>query len=342
MQRAARHARLVVAALGAAAGVAACAHAPAAARPDALYPPPPAPALARYLDAIPGGAFAPSTRSALRRFAEAVAGVDAAQEPALFDLPFGLATGPGDQLVVADPDRPQVLRLDLGRNEARPVICAEHAWVAPVAATFDPAGLLLVADAGAALLVRIDPAGTCALLGRGELERPTGVAALGERIYAADPPRHTVLVLSRDGAVLARLGDGETSEGSLHFPSALAVTPAGDLLVVDTLNFRVVRFAADGRFLGTFGSADQAEGGLARPKAVAVDGLGRAFVSDAELGVVVVYDATGRYLFSLGAPGDGPTDLSIPGGLAVRGRSLYVADGPHRRIQVYELLGERS
>jgi hypothetical protein len=340
MQRAARQSWLVVVALGATLG--GCAHAPLAPRAEVRYPPLPAEALARYLDAIPGGAFAPPTRSPLHRFADAVAGIDATQERPLFDNPFGLAAGAGDLLVVTDPDRPQVLRLDLARETLEPVVCAGHPWAAPVAAVVAPDGLLFVADAGAAAVVRVDRSGTCTLLGLGALERPTGLAILGSRLYAADPPRHQVVVLAFDGAVLSRLGAGEDPAVQLHFPSAVAATPAGELLVVDTLNFRVVRLDAAGGLLGVFGSADRSEGGLARPKAVAVDGQGRAFVSDAELGVVVAYDAAGRYLFTLGAPGDGPADLSIPGGLAVRGRLLYVADGPHRRIQVYELLGERS
>ena len=356
MPRSPHHARLPAAAPGVALGpcpvvllalaLAGCAHAPSVARPEVLYPAPPAVARARYADAIPGGAFAPAPPSSLRRLAEAVAGIDAARGPTLFDLPFGLAAAPGDELVVADPDRPQVVRLELGRHELRQVTCAEHAWAAPVAVAAAPGGVLYVADAGAGVLVRVDADGRCALLGRGELTRPTGVAVLGERVFAADPPRHLVVAFSPQGEVLARLGGEDDPTSLLHFPSALAVTPAGELLVVDTLNFRVARYAAGGpafgQALGGFGSAEPAGGGLVRPKAVAVDAQGRAFVSDAELGVVVAFDAEGRYLFSLGAPGDGPAELSIPGGLAIRGRFLYVADGSHRRIQVYELLGERS
>ena len=325
------------------AALAGCAHAPPAGpRAEVAYPPPPAAPQARYAGAIPGEAFEPPRPSALRRLTDLVVGLDAAQAAPLFDQPFGLGATPGGELLVADPDRPQVLRLDLAGQRLSAVECRGHAWVAPLAVTADEAGSIYVADAGAALVARVDADGACALLGRGELTRPSGVAARAGKVYAADPPRHAVLVLTREGALLARLeAAGEPGE-PLGFPSAVALDAGGALLVVDALGARLLRIDEAGRLLGTPGGPEAERGGLARPKAVALDARGRAFVSDGERARVVALDPSGLAGFWLGGPGDGPADLSLPAGLAVIGSRLFVADGPRRRIQVYDLLGASS
>ncbi|HSN89705.1 MAG TPA: hypothetical protein VLS93_00620 [Anaeromyxobacteraceae bacterium] len=335
MRRPPRHALALLALLGASG----CAHAPApAARPEVVWPLPPAAPRVRLVDVHPDPARPAPRPPAWRRVIDAVVGIDrAASAAALFARPFGLAVGPGGEILVADPDLPGVVRLLPGGRSER-VACRDRAWRAPMAVALAAGGDLLVADAGAAEIVRV-AGGACRRLGAGALERPTGVAVVGERLFAVDPPRHEVVELSPDGAAVRRFGGlGETG-GSLHFPTAIAAAPDGTLLVVDALNFRVARFTPEGAFLGAFGSPGETDGAFARPKGVAVSPSGAVFVSDAQRDLVLAFRADGTFDHALGASGSGPGLFALPAGLAVAGGRLVVADSQNGRVQVFEILG---
>jgi DNA-binding beta-propeller fold protein YncE len=322
------------------AACAACAHAPARAPlPEAVWPEAPAAPRARLAALFPDPAAPPPRRGFWRALVDVVAGVDRDARRAREGLarPFGVAALSDGAVVVADPDGPAVLRFQAGR--VSPVACRGREWAAPMAVAASPDGALYVADGGSAEVVRVGADGTCRALGTGALERPSGVALSGGRLFVADPPRHQVVVLSLEGAVLARWGARGTGDGELHFPTAVAATPGGEVLVVDALNFRVARFAADGAWRGAFGAPGTAGGDFERPKGVAVGQSGRVYVSDAQRDAVLVFGADGTFEYALGAPGAEPGRLTMPAGLALVGGLLYVADSHNQRVQVFELLG---
>lgn len=326
----------------AAVAMTACAHAPppapAPAPPPVVWPLPPAAPRVRLVRLIPDDQAPADLRSGWRRFWDAVLGVDApATADRLLERPFGVAARAGE-LLVADPDLPTVLRLAPGGG-VEALRCPEREWGAPMAVAFDDRGTPLVADAGAGLVLRIEPDGRCTPLGAGELERPTGLAWSGGTVYVADPPRHQVVALAASGQATARLGGRGDGDGQFAFPSALGLGTGGTLLVVDALNFRVARLAGDGRWLGVFGSAGEEGGGFVRPKGVASDAAGRVYVSDAQRDLVLVFDAAGAYEYAIGAGGVEPGRFAHPAGLSIDGRWLYVADSLNRRIQVFEILG---
>jgi DNA-binding beta-propeller fold protein YncE len=178
------------------------------------------------------------------------------------------------------------------------------------------------------------------VLGAGELERPTGVAVDGARVWVADPPRHEVVVLAPEGAT--HVGARGEGEGQFTFPSAVAVAPDRTVLVVDALNFRIVRLSPSGGWLAAFGTAGDEAGELARPKGIAVDAAGRVYVSDAQRDLVLVYGSDGTFDYAIGGTGTSPGQFAHPAGLAIAGARLYVADSQNRRIQVFEIIGERS
>ncbi|WP_242343967.1 6-bladed beta-propeller [Anaeromyxobacter terrae] len=320
----------------------ACAHAPRAAPsqlPDLRWPEGPAAPRARLARLLPDPQAQAPIAPAWRRALDAVLGLERRAPDAGLRRPFGVLAVDGEETLVADPDLARVVRVG-GRGTQRTVECKGRAWSAPFALARAPSGELLVADAGAAVVVRISPDGRCAELGAGRLERPTGVAATADRIYVADPPRHEVVALSAAGEVVARMGGRGAGDGQLSFPTAVAVAPDGTLLVVDALNFRISRFSPDGRWLGAFGEAGDEGGALARPKGIAVDREGRVYVSDAQRDVVLVFSPAGALEYALGASGEGPGRFVHPAGLAVAGNRLLVADSLNGRVQVFELIGE--
>jgi sugar lactone lactonase YvrE len=218
------------------------------------------------------------------------------------------------------------------------VECRDLAWLAPMAVAVAPDGTVWVADGGR--VVRVAPDGACAEIGAGALERPTGLALAGGRLYVVDPPQHRVVAFEASGAEALRFGQLGDGEGDLNFPTALAARPDGTLLVVDALHFRVAHFAADGRFLDAFGRAGDLIGDFGRPKAVAADAAGGAWVSDAQHDAVLAYAPDGVFRFAVGESGAEAGQLLMPAGLALDGGLLYVADAYNHRVQVFQVHGD--
>lgn len=328
------HVRPVLLAVLALAGCARVATVPPA--PEVLWPEPPAAPRARLVGIVPDPR--PRPASFWRKALNVVVGLEGGRARRALERPFGVAVAGDGELVVADPDLGAVVRLRMD-GRARAIECREHAWDAPMAVALAGDGALLVADAGAGAVVRVAPDGRCSDLGEG-FERPTGVAASGDRVFVVDPPRHEIVVLSPSG--VARFGARGDGPGQLSFPTAIAVTHDGTLLVVDALNFRIARFAPDGRWLGSFGRRGEGTGELSRPKGIAVDPAGRVYVSDAQRDVILVFASDGAFLWELGAGGEDSGRLAHPAGLAVTTGRLHVSDSHNHRIQVFELLGDRS
>jgi DNA-binding beta-propeller fold protein YncE len=335
--------RLHIPVLAWAVAAAACSHGaagPAPATAPLVWPAPPDAEVARY-----AGTFPDPRRlldvPAWRRLVSAVVGTPAPQavRPPIA-RPFGVASSPDRDLLIADPDAPAVLRVSWTSGAWSELRCPGEPWKAPMAVAVDGAGAAWIADGGAAAVVRVAPSGGCERVGAGALERPAGVAALDGRVYVVDPPRHQVVAFDGGGREVLRFGDRGTGDGQLNFPTAIAAAGDGTLLVVDALNYRVVRFDRDGRFLGAFGEPGDTIGRFGRPKGIAVDRRGRVFVSDAEFDVVLVFSPEGAFEAVLAGPGSGPGQLVLPAGLAASAGFLYVADSYNRRVQVYALAGE--
>ena len=320
--------------------VAGCAHVapPQAPVEPVVWPGPPDPARVRLALVVTSPEGPAPARSFWRRAWRAVVGVEDGEASLQFRRPFGVAMTAGGDLVIVDPDAALVVRTVPGAA-SRLLGCRDRPWAAPMAVAASGDGGIYVADAGEGVVVRVEADGRCTPLGAGHLERPTGVAAGGGRVFVADPPRHQIVVLSGTGEVLARIGAHGDGAGGLNFPTGVALDAAGDLLVVDALNFRIARFSADGRWLGAFGTTVGDGGQFAMPKGVAAGPDGRIYVSDAQRDVVLVFRPDGSFDYVLGASGGEPGRFTHPAGLASSGRRLYVADSYARRIQAFDVIG---
>lgn len=316
----------------AALAAAACAHAPPAAAPAGplAWPDPPAAPQVRWVGTFPSPDGV--RRSFWRRATDAILGIEELPAASLLTRPFGLAVD-GALLLVADPDGAQVLAVDWKKGQSRPLTCAAHAWAAPMGVAVSPDGTRYVADA-AGLVARMPAAGGCTTFGQEALTRPTGLAFLGGRIWVVDPPRHGLVAFTADGVEALRLGGRGEGPGQLQFPTAVAASPEGTLLVVDALNFRVARFAADGTPLPPLSGR-----AAARPKCVAAEPGGRIWVSDDGSDQLLRFEADGRPSLSVARSGSAAGELLAPAGLAVAGNLLFVADSLNRRVAIFEVLG---
>lgn len=321
----------------------ACAHRPASPAgppaPPPVWPPAPAKPIARWWGSFPDPDRPRPEPGFWRKVLDAIVGIDDERsvEERTFERPFGITAIPGG-FVAADPGNGKLLRVFRSELEATPLACRSTDWKLPIAVATAPGGDLYVADAGEGVVVRLRGKDDCLAIGKGALERPTGVVWQGELLYVVDSPRHQVVVFDREGVEQRRFGARGDEGAGLNYPSGIAAAEDGSLLVVDSLNFRIARYSADGTFLGAFGEPGDGSGAFGRPKAVAA-GKGRLFVTDTQHDVVVVFSGDGLFEASVGSAGRGPGGLTLPAGVAVGDGFMYVADSFGRRIEIFELLG---
>lgn len=270
-----------------------------------------------------------------RTFWQRLAGAE--PEP-LFARPYGVSWM-GDDLLVADPARGSLLRID---PQDRVVRSAPGLLVGPIGVAVCDAGIVVTDSIGGSVKLldrRLRPLHE---LGSG-LARPTGVACAGELIYVVETATHRIVVLDTSGEVRNRFGERGGGVSQLNFPAALAAAGL-DLWIGDTLNFRVQRWRRlDGEFADSWGRIGDALGDTPRIKGIAVDSTnGRVWLTDAHLDQLTVFSASGDLLAEVGSPGSQPGQFSFPAGVALHpdGR-IAVADSLNRRVQVFRLVYNR-
>lgn len=143
--------------------------------------------------------------------------------------------------------------------------------------------------------------------------------------------------LFASGGVLHKLGEmiGGKADTSLVRPAAVALHPAGGLLVADP--GRPCVFFFDWSRRRTVEIGPRRKGGLPSPVGVAALPDGRILVSDSRLGSVEAFSPDGRYIGPFCPAGS----LNRPAGIAVnpaRGE-VYVVDVPAHAIKTFNFSG---
>lgn len=127
------------------------------------------------------------------------------------------------------------------------------------------------------------------------------------------------------------------SGSGLSNPRGVAVTAAGEVLVVDAGNTRVVRFDANGRQLGTFGTRGAEPGQFLQPWAATIDPQGNLVVLDSETQFVDFFSADGRHRKRL----FGPPSFYFPRGMALsKDGRIAVADTGTSHVVTFDSDGK--
>jgi hypothetical protein len=138
-------------------------------------------------------------------------------------------------------------------------------------------------------------------------------------------------VYCRNGDLLrvVRHGASQGSEGSARFVSAM-VDGAGNVVVVDQPNRRIVVLSAAGELVRFFGQHGQGE--LRYLTDVSVDGAGIVFVTDWVHDLIVVFSAAGGVSASLWGAGQGQAGSTdaCGGGRGRQRLGCRLANGPKR------------
>jgi DNA-binding beta-propeller fold protein YncE len=150
--------------------------------------------------------------------------------------------------------------------------------------------------------------------GEGLFVRPHGITiGPDDAVWCTDDTDHTVRRFTPDGRQLQTLGTSgkpsDTGATSLdyrtirragppfHYPTNLALSPAGEMYVTDGYgNARVHKFAPDGRLLLSWGEPGSGPGQFNLPHGIAVDREGTVYVADRENSRVQLFTPEGKYV----------------------------------------------
>lgn len=262
--------------------------------------------------------------------------------------PLGLAVSDdGARLYVSDFAQQAVYVFDLEKKRFHK-IGGEEKLARPVGVALDAAERVYVVEQQKRGVSVFDREGRrVAFFTHPSVERPTGVAIdrTRGRIYVADTGHsrsetHTVKVFDTSGGLVGTIGREKGGEpGQFMFPTYLAVDPAGNLYVTDTLNSRVQVFDPDGKYLRSFGQRGNAWGMFDKPKGVALDAFGNLYVVDSGWSNVQIFNQKGQVLLFFGGRGPIPGMLMNPTAIAIdRNNRIYVGDYLNHRIGVYQLV----
>lgn len=218
--------------------------------------------------------------------------------------------------------------------------------------TVAPDGKIYVVDAGKnAIAIFKSPTDAPTILGGYgwsdvTFDRPTGVATDGLNVYVSDYGNHRIQRFDRFSNLLSSLSTRDTSYAAARFgyPTGVALSNQGDLLILDSENLRVVEFSSDSRYERTFGDLNAAGGKLRDPIKICVQADEYVYVM--EKSRVIVFDFYGNYLrtFAQNLNGEIVGGQSTAEGIdIVCGDTLvqYTPDGVLlRKMAVHNLVSE--
>jgi DNA-binding beta-propeller fold protein YncE len=250
------------------------------------------------------------------------------------------------RILVTDISRQAVVVFDqvAGRMVFWDKAVGYQGFVSPVGIALGNNGEAFVADAELALVARLDRDGnSLGAIGRGVLQRPTGVAwdAKRQRLYVADTHGHDIKVFDAAGSLVGNFGERGDGRGEFNFPTFLTLRN-DDLFVSDTMNARIqVLSAEDGSFRRSVGMRGMYVGNLVRPKGVTVDTEGNVYVVESYHDHLLVFNRRGQFLMPIGGgAGQEIGQYYLPSGVWTdSGNRIYLADTFNGRIVVYQFLG---
>jgi DNA-binding beta-propeller fold protein YncE len=260
--------------------------------------------------------------------------------------PYGIATDSQGRLYVVDTSLKRIHVFDAEGNRYFFFPADTKMLASPIGIVIDNDGTVYVTDSilGAVYIFKDSGRKFVASIGGGIFKRPTGIAV--------NPKTSELLVvdtlLSRvfrfdlqSRAQKGSFGTDGATEGQFHYPTNIFVTLTGDIIVSDSLNFRVQVFSPEGRFLFTFGQMGDAPGTFSRPKGTAADSDGNMYVVDSLFDNIQVFDKRGRLLMAFGEHGRGYGGFWLPTGIYIdKNDRIYVSDSSNRRVQIFRYLKE--
>jgi len=212
------------------------------------------------------------------------------------ERPVGVALGPGNRVHVVEAGAHRVRVFSAEGQELRSLGGRGDGpgqLLEPQGVAVAPDGTIFVADTGnhriSVFSADGEPLRQWGGLGSaaGRFHTPRGLALSGERLAVADEGNERVQVFDLSGRHLSSVAT-RGNEGPAR-PTDVALTPAGELLVVDADRQRIERYDSEGRRVATLGGHGFFPGLYANPLGVSL-AQGRVFVADQENHRVQVFE----------------------------------------------------
>ncbi len=197
--------------------------------------------------------------------------------------------------------------------------------------------------------------------GAGQLKEPRGIAVSQTgNVYVSEGPNNRVDIFKEKGEFISTFGWGVTDakseletcttacktglsgsgNGQFSGVRGVAVSPAGNVWVVEGTNNRVQEFNATNEYVLKFGTSGTGTGQFKEPKGIAYTAGGNVLVADEGNARVQAFAQTGAFLSVFGTKGAGAGQLEEPSGLAVAANeNAYVVDFKNNRVQQWRPAG---
>ena len=161
--------------------------------------------------------------------------------------------------------------------------------------------------------------------------------------YRPDGKRITICTVDEDyvgefarGVHTAGVTEENENDGSLIWPTSVALDKEGQVYVADEWLNRISMFTRDGDWLGKWGVKGSGDGELSGPSGLAFDADDNLLAVDSQNHRVQKFSKDGRFLSKWGEQGSGPGQLNLPWGLSIdRAGDVFIADWGNDRIQKF-------
>ena len=217
--------------------------------------------------------------------------------PQQLGYPWGIAVAPNGYTFVADRTSHQIHVFDEQRKHIRSFGqqgSGNGQLNCPTGVSVDADGLVYVCNCNNRRIEMFRMDGTFVKqFGVGHLSRPWGVTVNNKQVYVAGSEKHRISIFTLEGQLIRTIGSRGSGPGQFNRPSAVAISPDGNMYVTDYYNHRVQIFSPDGVFQREFG-----EGQLNRPLDILITADGHVLVASEYNNRVVIFNTAGDLVHS--------------------------------------------
>ena len=161
--------------------------------------------------------------------------------------------------------------------------------------------------------------------------------------YRPDGKRITLCTVDEDyigefarGVTTAGESEPSAADGSLIWPTSLALDNQGNLYVADEWLNRISIFTGDGEYIGKWGVPGTGDGEIDRPSGMAFDRQDNLYLVDSGNNRIQKFTKDGAYLAQWGSKGTGDGQFDLPWGIDIDSfGDIYIADWRNDRIQKF-------
>ena len=255
---------------------------------------------------------------------------DCLQFPQQPNSVYGIATSPNGTIFVSEHNQHQIHVFDAQRKHIRTIGqpgSGQGQLKNPFGLAVDSDHLVFVANCTNSRIEVLREDGTFVRqIGVGELNNPWDVTINNNHFFVADTFNHRIAIFILEGQLVRTIGSEGSGPGQFNRPSAVAISPDGDMYVADWYNNRIQVFTADGVYKREFGK-DQ----LKKPRDLLITADGDVLVADQVNNRVAVFNSRGNannFVHSF--------EVKYPSGLTIDGNGdILVTDNYNKQVVIF-------